>query len=315
GECLIDITPCGSNQQGMQLFARNPGGAPANVLAMAAKLGAKTAFIGKVGTDDFGDFLQDTLEAEHIDCAALCRDHEIPTTLAFVQLDQRGERSFTFYRKPGADMMLSCEEIPTALLADCRIFHFGSVSMTDEPSRSATIYAVKKAREFGAFISFDPNYRPFLWKNPEQAKGKMIEMLPWTDMLKVNEDELFLLTNSRNVVEGARWLAEKGPSVVIVTLGKKGAYYRTSEGCDWVEPCTVQCVDATGAGDAFWGTILREISKQQTSSLCKLSQAKWQGIVQSANIAGGLTTQRIGAIPAMPTEEEIQRKANKKAQD
>ncbi|MEI3014201.1 MAG: carbohydrate kinase [Ruthenibacterium lactatiformans] len=171
GESLIDFTPSGENSQGMALFARNPGGAPANVLAMAAKLGGKTAFIGKVGDDAFGAFLKKTMEDAGVDVRGLRMTREYPTTLAFVQLTPEGNRSFTFYRKPGADVMLAPAEVDRALLRDCRIFHFGSVSLTDEPCRTATLEAAREAKAAGAMISYDPNYRPFLWDSAERARS------------------------------------------------------------------------------------------------------------------------------------------------
>ena len=169
GELLIDFTPSGKNERGVQLFAENPGGAPANVLAMAARLGGKTAFIGKVGRDAFGDFLCGVLIQNGIDGSGLVADGSVPTTLAFVQLDENGDRSFTFYRNPGADRMLSAQEIKLTLIVDCRVFHFGSVSLTHEPRRSATLYAAQYAKEQGKLVSFDPNYRAMLWDSEEEA--------------------------------------------------------------------------------------------------------------------------------------------------
>ena len=184
GESLIDFTPSGENSQGMALFARNPGGAPANVLAMAAKLGGKTAFIGKVGDDAFGAFLKKTMEDAGVDVRGLRMTREYPTTLAFVQLTPEGDRSFTFYRKPGADVMLAPAEVDRALLRDCRIFHFGSVSLTDEPCRTATLEAAREAKAAGAMISYDPNYRPFLWDSAERAREALLAALPLADIVK-----------------------------------------------------------------------------------------------------------------------------------
>lgn len=166
----IDCTPAGINDMGMPMFSCNPGGAPANVLAMNARLGGKTAFIGEVGKDTFGEFLKKTMDDAGIDTRGLCMSDEYKTTLAFVQLDKKGDRSFSFYRKPGADVMLTTGEVDNTLLMSCKIFHFGSVSLTDEPSRSATLQAVRIAKKSGALISYDPNYRPALWENPEEAK-------------------------------------------------------------------------------------------------------------------------------------------------
>ena len=186
GESLIDFTPNGTNAQGIELFARNPGGAPANVLAMNARLGGKTAFIGKVGKDGFGDFLRQTLVESSIDVSGLVIDEKIPTTLAFVQLDSKGDRSFTFYRNPGADVMLTSAEVDRNLIDDAAIFHFGSVSLTSDPSRTATLEAARYARQQGKLVSFDPNYRPLLWEHPADAVVQMQEGVKLADLLKVS---------------------------------------------------------------------------------------------------------------------------------
>ena len=209
GESLIDFTPSGENSQGMALFARNPGGAPANVLAMAAKLGGKTAFIGKVGDDAFGAFLKKTMEDAGVDVRGLRMTREYPTTLAFVQLTPEGDRSFTFYRKPGADVMLAPAEVDRALLRDCRIFHFGSVSLTDEPCRTATLEAAREAKAAGAMISYDPNYRPFLWDSAERAREALLAALPLADIVKVSEEEMELLTGEVQLAAGADALASR----------------------------------------------------------------------------------------------------------
>ena len=218
GESLIDFTPSGENSQGMALFARNPGGAPANVLAMAAKLGGKTAFIGKVGDDAFGAFLKKTMEDAGVDVRGLRMTREYPTTLAFVQLTPEGDRSFTFYRKPGADVMLAPAEVDRALLRDCRIFHFGSVSLTDEPCRTATLEAAREAKAAGAMISYDPNYRPFLWDSAERAREALLAALPLADIVKVSEEEMELLTGEVQLAAGADALASRGAALVLVML-------------------------------------------------------------------------------------------------
>lgn len=229
GEVLIDFTPCGINDQGMQLFARNPGGAPANVLAMNAKLGGSSAFVGKVGNDTFGKFLYSILKKSNIDISGLIIDEYIPTTLAFVQLDENGDRTFSFYRKPGADLMLQVSDIKETLVVDCHIFHFGSVSLTDEPARSATMFAAKTAKKAGCIISYDPNYRPLLWSNVETAIGEMMAGLSLADIVKVSEDEMLLFTGKTDLQEGSYELSSYGASLVLITLGSKGAFYRKGE--------------------------------------------------------------------------------------
>lgn len=204
GESLIDFTPNGTNAQGIELFARNPGGAPANVLAMNARLGGKTAFIGKVGKDGFGDFLRQTLVESGIDVSGLVIDEKIPTTLAFVQLDSKGARSFTFYRNPGADVMLTSAEVNRNLIDDAAIFHFGSVSLTADPSRTATLEAARYARQQGKLVSFDPNYRPLLWEHPADAVVQMQKGVKLADLLKVSEEEMQLITNESDLACGSQ---------------------------------------------------------------------------------------------------------------
>jgi fructokinase len=306
GESLIDFTPAGKNEQGMQLFSQNPGGAPANVLAMNTKLGGKTAFIGKVGADNFGFFLQATMEAAGINCIGLCKDKIIPTTLAFVQLDKKGDRSFTFYRKPGAYGLLRPEEVPMELVTGCHIFHFGSVSLTDEPCRSATLQAAQAAKRAGALISFDPNYRPFLWTDAACAKAEIQNAMPLADFLKVSDEEMELLTGETELSAGAAKLAAMGPEFVFVTLGPKGAYYLTPTGTNIIPTYDVNTVDTTGAGDAFWGALLFSINGRDKAALKNMSQDEWDKIVAFANATGSLTTTAKGAIPAMPMRNEIE---------
>lgn len=305
GESLIDFTPSGINEMGMQLFSRNPGGAPANVLAMAARLGGKTAFVGKVGDDDFGRFLEKTMLDARIDCSGLKKDSEIPTTLAFVQLNAQGNRSFTFYRKPGADIMLEKEEVPEKLLKNCRIFHFGSVSLTDEPCRSATVFAAEKARGHGALISFDPNFRPLLWSDIPTAKKTILDIVPFADLVKVSDEEMELLTGETDLEKGSEKLCALGPKVVFVTLGPKGAYFKAPTGTGIFPAYNVKTIDTTGSGDAFWGTVLWKLTREN-KPLEDISLSDWQKLTMLANAAGSLTSAKKGAIPAMPTLAQAQ---------
>ncbi len=306
GECLIDFAPMGKNDQGMPMFAQNPGGAPANVLAMYKKLGGSAAFIGKVGQDDFGDFLADTLRSAGIDCTGLLRDDEIPTTLAFVQLDAAGDRSFTFYRKPGADIRLTEDELPDTLLAGCRTFHFGSVSLTDEPCRSATLSAATRAKAAGATISYDPNYRPFLWPDEAKAKAEMLAALPLANLVKVSEEEMVLLTSETDLAKGAAILAAQGASLVVITRGALGCYYHTASCCGAVPTFAIDAVDTTGSGDAFWGNLLYELAEIPLAALAALPQETLHAIMARSNTAGTLTATKKGAIPAMPSKSEIE---------
>lgn len=306
GESLIDFTPAGRNELEMPMFSQNPGGAPANVLAMNTKLGGRTAFLGKVGKDAFGTFLRDCMEKAGIDCSGLCVDDKAPTTLAFVQLDEQGDRSFTFYRDPGADLMMRPEDVNRTVLENCRIFHFGSVSLTGEPCRSTVLWAVQRARETGALISYDPNYRPFLWADEAAARQELRSAVELSDILKVSEEEMLLLTGETDLSKGADKLQALGPQVVFVTRGPDGAYFRTPEGERMLPAHMVQAVDTTGAGDAFWGALLAQIPGRGPDTLKSLSLTDWTQAARIANAAGSLTTMRKGGIPAMPDFSMIQ---------
>lgn len=308
GEILIDFTPSGENEQGISLFARNPGGAPANVLAMNARLGGSSAFIGKVGKDGFGTYLESILNAHGIDTSGLMVDTEIPTTLAFVQLDEKGDRSFTFYRNPGADLQLRWEEVPTELIDQSRIFHFGSVSLTDDPCRTAAWNAVSYAKQAGKIVSFDPNYRPALWKRETEACEQIKKGIALADILKVSEEEMELITGETDPATGSEQLLKMGPKAVFVTMGENGSYYR-NHACSGTCPALqVKAIDTTGAGDAFMGAVLWQL---KNSTLEEIAMCDLQNVAAFANTAGSLTTTRHGAIPALPTAEEIQEHVHK----
>ena len=300
GETLIDFTPSGTNEQGMTLFARNPGGAPANVLAMNAILGGKTAFIGMVGQDAFGDFLESTMQKAGIDVSGLVRSKDAPTTLAFVQLDEKGDRSFSFYRKPGADVCLAPEDVDVDLLTGCRVFHFGAVSLTDEPARSATLFAAKEAKKAGALISFDPNYRPPLWESEGAARQAMTEALPLADILKVSDEEAALLTGTTAIEQAGRALLDAGAALVLITGGEKGAFFMTDNVMGAAPAFAVNAVDTTGSGDAFVGALLYRLRGLDREAIGALSREELTDAVTFASAAGGLTAEKKGAIPAMP---------------
>jgi fructokinase len=303
GEVLIDFTPYGTSEAGRNLFEQNPGGAPANVLAALSKMGCRTAFIGKVGDDLHGAFLRKTLENLKIDTSGMITDPDYFTTLAFVGLEN-GERSFSFARKPGADTQLRPDEIPEKLLKETRIFHFGSLSLTDEPARSATIFAVKKAKENGALISYDPNYRAPLWKNEEFAKEQMRSVVPYVDIMKISDEECALLTDETEPSRAAEKLLGQGVRCAFVTLGKDGALLRTKD-FETAEPgMSGKAVDTTGAGDSFWGGILYEFVTENLSP-DSIGREMAQKMLRFANTVAGLCVQKRGAIPAMPTLEEV----------
>ena len=302
GEVLIDLTQKGTDELGVGQYAANPGGAPANLAVAAARLGAETAFIGKVGADAFGSYLRRVLEENGVDTAGMLTDAHEHTTLAVVSVDAAGERSFSFYRDPSADVNLRTEEIPAALLRDTRVLHFGSVSLTAEPARSATLYAAKTARENGCLVSYDPNYRESLWHSREEAVAQMKAALPLCDILKISDEELPLLTGTNDPVEGSRQLSELGIRLIFVTLGADGAFYRMGDHTGSVPGIRVKVGDTNGAGDTFFGAALSKLVRENLDTLTPERLAE---ITAFANKAASITTSRHGAIPAMPRLEEI----------
>jgi fructokinase len=305
GELLIDLTPSGMNEQNISLFGSNPGGAPANVLAMINKLGGKTAFIGKVGEDAFGRFLEKTLKDAGIDTAGLILDPVFLTTLAFVHLSASGDRSFSFYRREGADLMLRRDEINRRLIDESAVFHFGSVSLSGQPCRDTVHEAVRYAKSKGKIISYDPNYRPLLWPDITEAKTEMAKPLAHTDILKVSEEELPLLSGVTDLEKGSELLAEKGPAIVLVSLGASGAFFHCAAGNGSLPTYDVPTIDTTGAGDSFLGTVLYRLRDKSRAELMSISTDELADIVDFANAAASLTTTKKGAIPALPDLSEI----------
>ena len=302
GEVLIDLTQKGMDELGVGQYAANPGGAPANLAVAAARLGASTAFVGKVGADAFGAYLRRVLEENRVDTRGMLTDPQERTTLAVVSVDGTGERSFSFYRDPSADVNLRAEEIPADLLRGTRVVHFGSVSLTAEPARSATLYAAKTARENGCLVSYDPNYRASLWHSQEEAVAQMKAALPLCDILKISDEELPLLTGTTDPAEGSRQLSALGIRLIFVTLGAEGAFFRMGEQTGSVPGIRVQVGDTNGAGDTFFGAALSLLVKED---LDKLTLERLTQIAAFANKAASITTSRHGAIPAMPTLEEV----------
>lgn len=305
GEILIDYTPKGISENGMQLFEQNAGGAPANVLSVAAKFGVKSAFIGKIGNDMQGLFLKQTLEKARIKTSNLIIDDKYFTTLAFVSLSENGERSFAFARKPGADTKLTKDEVKSEILEKSKIFHFGSLSLTHEPAASATIYAIKKAKKMGSLISYDPNYRAPLWQSEEIAMEKMRSVIKYVDIMKISDEETVLLTGELDPQKACEKLMEQGVKMVVVTLGEKGAFVMCEEGQAFVQSFTPACVkDTTGAGDAFWGGFLYRIH-ESTMGFENLSLAKTKEYVRFANAVASLCIEKYGAIAAMPSVDKV----------
>jgi fructokinase len=306
GELLIDFTPSGVNEMGIALFGRNPGGGVANMLAMNTKLGARTAFIGKVGDDEFGRYLEENLSSAGIDTAGLIKDPAYLTTLAIVQLNEAGDRSFSFYRREGADLMLTWDEINKALIDAAKLFHFSAVSLSGQPCRDTIHEAVRYACSSGKIISYDPNYRSFLWSGADEAKLEIGRLLDCVNILKISEEEMVLLTGESDLEKGAALLAEKGPAIVLVSLGHKGAHFHCADGSGDLCAYDVKTVDTTGAGDAFLGAVLYRLRDKRLEDLKNISKDELADIVDFANAAGSLTTAKRGAIPALPTLAEIE---------
>ena len=302
GEVLIDLTQTGRDEKGIPQFAANPGGAPANLAVAASRLGAKTAFIGKVGADGFGRYLSDVLTQNGVDASGVAVDRQHPTTMAVVSVDASGERDFSFYRGANADVMLSKEDIPDAALEQAKIVHFGSVSLTADPSRSATLDAVGRAKAMGKTITYDPNYRANLWPDQDTAVAQMKAPLDLVDILKVSDEELPLLTGTTDCEAGTAQLAAHGIGLIFVTLGPDGVFYRMGDKTGHVAGVPCKVGDTNGAGDTFFGAALSKLCKED---LPALTVEKLEGILAFANKAASITTSRHGAIPAMPTLEEM----------
>ncbi|MCI8329618.1 MAG: carbohydrate kinase [Oscillibacter sp.] len=303
GEILIDLTQTGVNEAGVPQFSANPGGAPANVAVAASRLGARTAFWGKVGDDGFGAYLRRVLAENGVDRTGL-RTGSQPTTMAVVSVDAAGERSFRFIR--GADRDICPEEVDEDAVLKSKILHFGSVSLTAGMCRSATIFAARTAHKNGGLVSYDPNYRPALWANQAEAAEWMSIPLPLVDIIKLAQEELPLLTGSSDLEEGSRILEERGLSLILVTLGGEGVFCRW-RGETWRQPgVPVKVADTNGAGDTFLGAVLSRLCLRGERPLEGLTQAELRGILAFANQAAALTCSRSGAIPAMPALDEVE---------
>ena len=305
GELLIDFTENGNSEQGNPLMEANPGGAPCNMLSMIQKLGGTTAFIGKVGKDMFGRQLRQAVESVGIDTRNLMEDEEVHTTLAFVHTFPDGDRDFSFYRNPGADMMLTKEEIQEDLIRNSKVFHFGTLSSTHEGVRKATRYAIDVAKEAGCLVSFDPNLRPPLWKTLEDARKEIEYGLSKADILKISDNEVEFLCGTSDYDEGAKMLIEKyNIPFVCVTLGKDGsrAYYK---GMRVEVPGFVQknTIETTGAGDTFCGCMLHYIIQH---GLEDLTEENLRELLTFANAAASVITTRKGALAVMPSKEEVE---------
>ena len=304
GELLIDFTSNGISEQGNPLFEANPGGAPCNVLAMLNRFGHKTGFIGKVGEDIFGLRLKQVLEEIGIDTIGLVLDQDTRTTLAFVQNDETGDRSFSFYRNPGADMMLRPEEVQERWIEEAKVLHFGTLSMTHEKVREVTVKALELAKKHKLLISFDPNLRESLWDSLENAKKQVVYGLQYCDVLKISDNEIQWFTGEEDYDKGIKILQESyGIPLILLSLGKDGsrAYYKDLR----VEvPGFIQenTVETTGAGDTFMGSCLHFVLEK---GLQNLGKEDLKEMLTFANAAASIITTRKGALKVMPTLEEI----------
>lgn len=306
GELLIDFTQNGLSDQGNPLFEANPGGAPCNVLAMLKKLGKSCAFIGKVGDDMFGRSLRDTVASIGIDTSALLLDQTVNTTLAFVQTFGNGDRDFSFYRNPGADMMLTADEIPEEMIKSAKIFHFGTLSMTHDTVREATKKAVRLAKESGALISFDPNLRPPLWSSPDVAREQIEWGLSQCDILKIADNEIEFLSGSADFDEGAAYLKKNFPNIRLfnITAGPDGSYSYYDDKRVFVPSFKLGgTIETTGAGDTFCACV-------QAFALDKgldgLTEDDLRAMLRFANAAAYLVTTKKGAIRSMPERAQVE---------
>lgn len=305
GELLIDFTCEKTDGTGYPTMAAHPGGAPANFLAALSAFGAKTALIGKVGTDAFGKLLTGTLEQAGIETRGLLADEAFFTTLAFVTLDAGGNREFFFARKPGADTQLSASEIKWELIDEAKVFHFGTLSLTDEPARTATQKAVAYAKQKGKLISCDPNLRLPLWNDPEEAKKQLLWAISQADVVKISDNEMEFLFGM-TPEEGAGYIAAQyGTKLVFVTCGADGCYFKNQNACGWVPTLHgIKVVDTTGAGDIFGGSAMAMLLR---TGKCPdaLSEPELRGVVSFACAAASLSVEKSGSISSVPAYEDV----------
>ena len=306
GELLIDVTENGLSSQGNPLMEANPGGAPCNVLAMLNKLGKKTAFIGKVGRDQFGTMLKTVVEESGTDVTNLMMDDEVHTTLAFVHTFPDGDREFSFYRNPGADMMLKKEEVDPEIIKAAKIFHFGTLCSTHPEVREATRYAIDVAKENGLLVSFDPNLREPLWDSLEDARKEIEYGLGKCDILKISDNEMEFMTGTDDYNKGVEMLRESYDiPLIFVTLGKEGsrAYYKDMivEVAPFIRKDTIE---TTGAGDTFEACALNYVLEH---GLENLTEENLKELLRFANAGASIITSRKGALKVMPEKEEIEK--------
>ena len=303
GELLIDFTENGISDQGNPVMEANPGGAPCNVLAMLTKLGYKTAFIGKIGNDIFGKQLKNTVSQAGIATDGLIFDNEVNTTLAFVHTLEDGDREFSFYRNPGADMMLNENEIDEKIIRNSKIFHFGSLSMTNEVCERATKKAVEIARDEGILISFDPNLRENLWDSLDKAKEKIRYGMAHCDILKISDNEVLWFTEEKDFDSAIKKIKKEfNIPLILLSLGKNGSRAFSETGSAFCESVKVNTIETTGAGDTFCGCILSRVLQ---CGMKDFSNEELKDMLSFANAAAAIVTSRKGALKVMPEYNEI----------
>lgn len=302
GELLIDFIPEVNREE--IVYVANPGGAPCNYLAMASQMGASTAFIGKVGNDKFGQYLKKELEDHGIDSTYLKMDQDVNTTLAFVHLD-RGERSFSFYRQACSDIQLESRDIDATILSNTKAVHFGSLSLTDEPIRSAVLEFLEQARNQGTLISYDPNYREKLWNNEDEALHYMKLGLDYANYVKLSEEELEFITKEKDVEKASGMLMKDPIRLLCVTLGERGVFYRTPHMFGCVTGYASEVIDTTGAGDAFFGALMAQIIQSDTSHQ-KIQETELIHYLKVANCAASLCIEEYGGMKSLPDVSAIE---------
>ena len=305
GELLIDFTNIGKDGDGYPTMAAHPGGAPTNLLAALSKFGAKTAFYTKVGDDSFGHLLIDTMKQVGVDTKGMIVDPNVFTTLAFVTLDENGDRSFSFARKPGADTQLRFEELDLSLIDEAKVFHYGTLSLTHEPARTATQKAVAYAKSKGKLITCDPNLRLPLWHSIDTCKEQLLWAVKQADVVKISDNEVEFLFGL-DPEQGAAYILELGVKLVFVTCGEKGCYFKNAVAAGWVPALqNIKPVDTTGAGDIFGGSAIWMLLQQQEHP-GELSEKALRRITAFACAAAGLSTTKPGGASSVPTLEEIE---------
>ena len=307
GELLIDLTQNGISQQGNPMLEANPGGAPCNVLALLSKLGHSTGFIGKVGCDGFGEQLCRAIQEVGIDHQGLCWDEYVHTTLAVVHTKPDGDRDFSFYRNPGADMSLTARELKEDMIRSCKVFHFGTLSMTDEPVRSATYQAIRVAEEAGCLRSFDPNLRPPLWESLDVARDQTLYGMAHCDILKISDNEIQWLTGEEDYDKGIDWICGRFPNIqlILLSMGREGSRGYCGKVRVEVPAVTdVKAIETTGAGDTFFAGVLHHVLQWE---LRPYTEEELGEMLSFANAAAAIVTTRKGALRVMPEEAEIRK--------